>query len=479
MSLLQPVRRAKRRALWLDEALAAEPDAELVEPLAGSHRADVCIVGGGYTGLWTALQLKWLDPSVDVMLLEADLCGAGASGRNGGFVTSWWPKLSALIDKYGEREGVRLARESGEAVAAIGRVCQEHGIDADYRAGGRLWTATAPPHMDAWREAVDATRARGFDIFSEVAPHEVARRAGSGVHLGGVWDRAAARVQPALLARGLRRVAIEHGVRIWERSPVVEIVRGRPPVVRTAGGAVIADKVVLATNAWLSSLPELRRAILPMSSDMIATAPIPERLEEIGWSGDECVSDSHLMVHYYRTTRDGRIAFGKGGCSHAYLGQITQRFEDPGPRIARTERSFRRIYPQLGDVPITHTWTGPIDRSETNSPFFGHLDRNPDILYGVGYSGTGVGPAFLGGRILAATALDLRDEWQDSPINRGPRSLYPYDPVRYFGGNVVRGAVLQEEADLDADRPSRPVVTALTRFIPSGLRASKSLTHPG
>ena len=214
-----------------------------------------------------------------------------------------------------------------------------------------------------------------------------------------------------------------------------------------------------------------------MSSDMVATAPIPERLREIGWSGDELVSDSHLMVHYYRTTRDGRIAFGKGGCSHAYLGQITPGFEDPGARVARTERSFRRAYPMLADVPITHTWTGPIDRSEKNSPFFGHLDGNPDIIYGVGYSGNGVAPSYVGGQILAATALDRRDEWHESPINRGPRSMYPYDPVRYFGGNLVRAAVLQEEADLDAGRPSAPLVRLLTRFVPSGMREGET-AHP-
>ena len=474
MSLLQPVRRARQRALWLQEALAREPEAESVEALSGAHRADVCIVGGGYTGLWTALQIKWIDPSVDVMLLEADICGAGASGRNGGFVTSWWSKLGSLVARYGEAEGVRLARESAEGVAAIGRVCAEHGIDADFRAGGVLHAATAPSHLGAWNDAVRETRRRGFDIFTELSPAEVARRAGSPVHLGGVWERTGARVQPALLARGLRRVAATEGVRIWERSPVVEVLRGRTPGVRTGFGAVVAEKVVLATNAWMASLPEIRRAVLPMSSDMIATAPMPDRLREIGWTGDECVADEHMMVHYYRTTRDGRIAFGKGGCSHAYLGRITRQFEDPGPRIARTERAFRRIYPALADVPITHTWTGPIDRSETNSPFFGHLDGNPDILYGVGYSGTGVGPSYLGGLILASTALDRHDEWQESPINRGPRSLYPYDPIRYFGGNVVRSAVLRNEADRNAGRASGPLVQWLMGFVPSGLRADES-----
>jgi glycine/D-amino acid oxidase-like deaminating enzyme len=471
MSLLQPVRRARHRALWLQEALALEPEAEAVEPLSGAHRADVCIVGGGYTGMWTAYQIKKLDPSVDVMLIEADICGGGASGRNGGFVTSWWSKLGSLIDKYGEAEGMRLAQASGDGVEAIGQFCLDYGIDADYQPAGVIHAATARPQVGSWEGAVRLARERGRDdLFTELTPAETARRTGSPVHLGGVWERIGARVQPALLARGMRRVIIDQGVRVWEKTPATEIVRGRPPVVRTADAAIVADKVVLATNAWMASLPEIRRAVLPMSSDMVATAPIPERLAETGWTGNECVGDAHMMVHYYRATRDGRIAFGKGGCSHSYLGQITQRFEDPGRRVERTEQSFRRIYPHLRDIPITHTWTGPIDRSETNSLFFGHLDGNPDIIYGVGYSGTGVGPSYVGGQILASTALDRNDEWQQSPINRGPRSLYPYDPIRYFGGNIVRSAVLQQEADLNADRPSNGLVEFLVGFAPSGLR---------
>jgi hypothetical protein len=182
MSLLQPVRRARTRSLWLQEALSAEPDAERAEPLSGGHRTDVCIVGGGYTGLWTALQIKWRDPSVDVMMLEADICGAGASGRNGGFATSWWMKRPSLIAKYGEEESMRLARASEEAVVEIGRVCKKYGIDADYRPGGVLETATTPAQIGDWDDAVQAARAHGVDVFTALTPAEVARRSGSPVH---------------------------------------------------------------------------------------------------------------------------------------------------------------------------------------------------------------------------------------------------------------------------------------------------------
>ncbi len=216
--------------------------------------------------------------------------------------------------------------------------------------------------------------------------------------------------------------------------------------------------------------PNFDARFSPSTSDMVATAPLRDQLNENGWTGNICVADAHMMVHYYRTTRDGRIAFGKGRCSHAYIARISLAFEDPGPRIARTARTFRRINPPLEDVPFTDFWTGSIDRSETNSPFFGHLDRNPIILYADGYSGTGVGPSYLGQCILASTTLAPRDARQESSINRGPQALSPYDPIRYFGGNHACAAMLCREADPEADRAHGPVVSLLTRFVPSELR---------
>ena len=170
MTWLQPVHRPPKPALWLEEALRAEPEAERIEPLAGAHRADVCIVGGGYTGLWTALRLKDLEPGLDVVLLEADLCGSGASGRNGGFALSWWPKLRTLVKLCGEAEALRLARAAEDAVAEIGRFCTRHGIDAHYRPAGWLWVATTPLHAGAWDAAAHACEERGIDVFARLAP---------------------------------------------------------------------------------------------------------------------------------------------------------------------------------------------------------------------------------------------------------------------------------------------------------------------
>ena len=464
-------RHGERRGLWLDEALTgAEVEASGAQlPLAGSIRCDVCVVGGGYTGLWTALRLKELEPALDVVVLEADLCGSGASGRNGGFALSWWAKLRTLLKLCGEEEALRLGRAAEAAVAEIGRFCDDHGIDARYRAGGWLWAATTPFQIGNWEATVAACEGHGIDVFTRVSAAEMAARTGSPVHLGGVWERTAATVQPALLARGLLRVARGRGVRVFERSAVTRVGE-RVPVVETKRGTVTATTVVLAINAWAAALPELRRAILPMSSDMIATAPMPERLAAIGWTGGEAISDARTMVHYYRTTGDGRIAFGRGGEAHGYLGRVTATLEVLDRRGSRTERGFRRAYPMLADVPITHRWTGAVDRSETNAPIFGRLRSNRAVLYGVGYSGNGVAPSWVGGRVLASTALGLKDEWSETGLHFGLRSLFPPDPVRFVGGILVREAIRREESAAEAGKQAGRGVRAIASLAPAGAK---------
>jgi glycine/D-amino acid oxidase-like deaminating enzyme len=458
MPRLQPVLPAKTRSLWVDEALAAEPETAIT-PLAGGHLTDVLIIGGGYTGLWTALRIKELEPSTSVTILEADVCGSGASGRNGGLVLGWYAKLKNLIGVCGEEEAVWLTRAAASAVDEIGTFCREHAIEAHYRKAGLLNVATTPLHLRDWQERVDFLERLGFDGGERVLePGEAAERGGSPLYLGGVFQRDAATVQPALLARGLRRVALEQRVQIFEHSPVIEIGDHSPPFARTELGAVIAKKLVLATNAWAAGLHELRRSIIVLSSDMIATAPAPDRIAATGWTGGECITDSRLMVHYHQLTHDGRIAIGRGSGALAYLGRVTAAFNDSGERSTEVERGFRRMYPALRDLPITHRWAGAVDRSRTNTLVFGALSGNPDIRYGVGYSGTGVAPSLIGGRILASSVLERDDEWANSRLNRGPAVRYPPEPVRFFGGLLVREATAYKEKreELGAD-PPKPV----------------------
>ena len=456
----------RHRSFWLQEAAGDAPDAP---PFAGDARADVAIIGGGYVGLWTAIQIRRQDPGCDVVLLERDICGGGASGRNGGFVLSWWPKISSLVRLCGETDAVRVARDSEAAIGEIRDFCRAHGIDAHFRQGGWLWTATSRAQMGAWDGVVATCERLGVGEFRRLSSAEVARRSGSAVHREGVFAANAATVQPALLARGLRRVALESGVRIFERTRVRSFCRSRPAVVSTEGGTLTTERLVIATNAWAAGLPELSRRLVAITSDMVLTAPAPDRLREIGWTGGECITDSQMMVDYYHATREGRVAFGKGGWGIAFGGAIGAGFDRSARRAALVAADLRRYYPTLADVPITHDWSGPIDRTPTSLPLLGRLGGRPHIVYGVGWSGNGVGPSVVGGKILASLVLGRDDDWSRHPLVERSTGRFPPEPIRYVGAHVVRAAVARKERAESRDEKPSWIDARLARLAPAGL----------
>ena len=456
----------KHRSLWLEEALGDAPPAP---PLEGATRADVAIVGGGYVGLWTAIRIKEKDPACDVVVLERDVCGGGASGRNGGMILSWWPKLSSLVKLCGTEEALRLGRKSQAAIGEIGAFCEAHDIEADFKQRGFLWTATAAAQIEAWEGVVKLCERLGVGAFERLSPAEVARRTGSPAHLAGVLEASAATVQPAKLARGLRAVALKMGVCIHENTEVKGFSRQRPVAVRTARGLLAAEKLVVATNAWAAGIPELRSSLVVVSSDVVATEPIPQRLEEIGWAGGESIADSQMMIDYYRTTRDGRIAFGKGTAAVGFGGRIGSGFDRSEGRAATVAEDFRRYYPMLSDVALTHDWSGPIDRTPNSVPILGRLGGRDHIFYGVGWSGNGVGPSVVGGRILASLALGAADEWSTSPLVDRPHERFPPEPIRFLGAQVVREAVVRKERAEARGETSSAVAMGLAKLAPAGL----------
>ena len=455
-----------KRSLWLEEISS---ELTPLPSLEGNHVVDVAIVGGGFVGLWTALQIVELDSECKVIIIERDICGGGASGRNGGFVMSWWPKISSLSAQCGKDEAVRLARASAAAIGEIEQFCIKHNIDAHFRRAGWLWTATTNAQRGAWKDVVKTCQRLGESVFLPLSNNEVARRAGSGKHLEGVLEVSNATVQPARLVRGMRRVALEKGIKIFENTPMSNFERSSPAVLHTPNGSITATRVVLAHNAWSAEVPELRRTILPVTSTIVATTPIPDRLKKIGWTGGEAITDSQLMVDYYRTTQDGRIAFGKGTGMISFASRVDGGYDDNPDLSEDTERDFRRTYPQLNDVPITHSWCGPIDRTYDSLPVFGHLDGSPNIFYGVGWSGNGVGPSRLGGRILASLALGLDDEWSRCGLVGREPKRFPPEPFRYFGGLMVRGAVQRKEAAEADDESPAWLDRKLAGLAPSGL----------
>lgn len=455
-----------KRSYWLQ---SAEPNLQPGAALQGEHKADVVIVGGGFVGLWTALTLKQHEPDIRVLVLEQDVCGGGASGRNGGFVMSWWPKVGTLAS-FCTPQQTRFLGDSAElAISELGEFCQRHRIDAHFRQKGWLWTATTPAHIDTWNATLKACERVGVTPFERLSAAEVARRTGSTVHLAGVFERSNATVQPAALVRGMRRVALEAGVLIAENTGVTDIQPGAPVQVTTQNARIRAGAVVLATNAWAAALPALARLITPVNSAIVLTEPVATRLEQMGWTGAESITDSQLMVDYYRTTVDGRIAFGKGTGAIAYAGKIGPVFSYDPPSIALAEADLRRTYPMLKDVHVTHSWSGPIDRTYDSLPIFGSLGEQGNIHYGIGWSGNGVGPSRLGGRILASLALGRTNEWSGCALVGRTCKVFPPEPLRYLGGSLVRNAVIRKERAEMAGRSAARLDCMLARLAPAGL----------
>lgn len=458
------------RSHWLQESLSSETDCPV---LVGDERADVVVVGGGLVGLWTALRIKERDPVCDVVLLERDICGAAASGRNGGFLMAWWPKLASLVKLFGHADAVALAKASEDVIEDLRTYLDDHSIDAGFRRGGWLWTATSAAQNGAWNPVLDFCERVGVEPFERLSRDEVARRTGSDRHLGGVFESSTATVQPATLVRGLRRVALEQGVRIFEHTHVRRMTRHRPAVVTTDGGRVHADKVVIATNAWAANLVELHTRMVVVSSDMVVTAPIPDRLKEIGWVGGEGITDSQTMINYYRTTNDGRIAFGKGGIGTALAGRVPISFDRDLGRARLVAKEFRRCYPTLQDVPIVDAWGGAVDRTPDGLPIMGHLGGKEHLLYGVGWSGNGLAPSMLAGHVLSALALDIDDQWSRLPLIDRRVGHFPPEPARFLGARVVQYAVGSKERAENAGRRPRWSDVALSKLAPAGVEDKK------
>jgi glycine/D-amino acid oxidase-like deaminating enzyme len=439
-------------------------------PLAGAQRADIAIVGGGFVGLWTAYHLKTLDPSLDIAVIEQGHCGGGASGLNGGFLMSWWPKIASLLRQCGQDDALWLADQSTAAVRDLAPFLASHGLDADQVLAGWLWTATTPLHLGAWNAVLETTRRLGRpEIFQELPTAEIGLRCGSPLHIAGICEPVNGTVHPGKLGRGLAGVVAGLGVRIYEESGVQQISRSRPARLTTPQGFLEADRVVVATNAWAASVPELARSFVCVTSSVIATPPIPERLAEIGWTGGESITDSQSTVTYYRTTRDGRIVFGKGGGRLSYTGAPAAWVFDHRAGIAAALADFRRVYPALADVPIERSWSGPIDRTRDSLPLIGTLPGASHIAYGIGWSGNGVGPSRLGGRMLAGLALERSERWTENRFVNRPLDRFPPEPLRFLGGSLVLAAMARKDRAEIAGRRPRWIDRSLARLAPAGL----------
>lgn len=453
----------KDRSFWL-QSIAADA---ATSPLQGNADCDVAIVGGGYAGLWTALRIKEQAPDTRMTVLEADFCGSGASGRNGGQVHSWFAEIDMLRALVGEDEALMLCRATADAIEELNSLQASGTIDMDLRLDGWLWTASSTAQEGAWTAAAELCRALGEERFHPLQRDEILRRTGSAASYIGIVEERAGTVQPAKLALGLRDLALSKGIIIHERSPVLEIMPGPRPQLRLAGGALSAGKVVLAANAWLSAIPELHPYLYVVSSQVIATAPAPDILERIGWTDGASICDAQQQVLYYQRTPEGAVILGRGTGGITYGDRIDARFNRSGDGGADNIREMHRVYPELKDVPVLYDWSGPIDCTAQHLPVFGHLKDHASIFYAMGFNGTGIAQAPVAGRIMASLVLGRDDSWSRCRlVGLDRRTRLPPEPLRYLGARVVRSAIRRKN-DLEIlNRKPGPVTRFLAGLTP-------------
>lgn len=441
------------RSYWLQEALAEEPG-EPCPPLAGRISADVCIVGGGFAGLWTAWELLRRSPGTSLAILEADVVGGGASGRNGGFLSSSWHDLPGLVGLFGEDEGLAYAQALADEIDGAEAWCAEHRVDAWFRNEGVLFAHTNDVQASEPIEAVAV--ARGLGVPEAVRPVSVEEARGiadSPEFRGGAFIRDCATVQPARLARGLRRVLLERGVHVVEGTRVRAVEPGPPAIVRAEEGAVRAEHVVLTMGAWAAGWPGFRHRLANIADHMVATEPIPERLEEIGWTSGVGIADGRDLLFYLRTTADGRIAIGGGATGVLFGGHVGRRATHDRRVADVAARGLLRLFPQLEGVRFTHAWGGPIDHTSSYTPFFRTLPPG-NLHCGLGFSGHGLAATKLGGRTLASLVMGADDRWARLPVVGDAASRVPPEPFRWLGIRAVTWGM--EAGDRRADRGLAP-----------------------
>ena len=437
-----------RPSWWLQEA-QAHLAAPVAPPLAERLDVDVAIVGGGYTGLWTALALRERDPQLSIAVLEAREVGDGPSGRNGGFLHGYWSSLSTLRTVLGDGGALQVAHASSRIVPAVRDFLEQRGEDAWLREGGLLKVAATAAEDDAVVRSLEVARRLGADEEAvALTPPELRRRIDSPRFRRGVFFRDGATVQPARLALALKRAVRDAGVQLFEQTPVTVV---RPGALETPAGSVRAAEIVLALNAWATGWPLAGRQTT-FGSAVVLTEPVPELLEQIGWTHGEAITDGRMFLHYFRTTPDGRVLMGSGSGRLEPGGRVGAEVLDDVSAQARAHAGLRSLLPALAEVGIEARWSGPIDVSADRLPRFGTVPGTR-IHYGAGYSGNGVGPSWLGGQILASLAIGAHDEWSTlALVDRQTRRLPP-EPFRYVGGRLVRWGTLSVEEAIGAGRP--------------------------
>src|SRR4051812_47740465 len=390
--------------------------------LTDSIEADLCIVGAGFTGLWAALYAKEHAPEREVVVLEAETAGFGASGRNGGFaVASLTHGIDNGLARFADEMPI-LERLALENFARLERDLAAYDIECDFEPTGELLALT-DPYQEPWLEEERETLTRfGHDV-AILDADAMRAEVNSPTYIGGVWDRTGAGIlDPGKLAAGLRDAAIRAGVRIHEHSAVHHL----GDEVLTAEGRVRARRTLLATSAYPPLLREIKRYVVPVYDYVLVSGPVD--LAQLGWQNRQGIGDGGNQFHYYRLTRDNRILYGGWDAVYRYSGPVTPRHDEHDATFGTLAQHFFHTFPQLQGTRFTHRWGGAIDTSSRFSVFFG---VQGNVAYATGYTGLGVAAARFGGR----TAVDLLDRRETEATRlryvRTKPVPFPPEPLRY------------------------------------------------
>ena len=464
---------------WIEDAWGLDPGLSSAEQLRsqatpslkGETDARVVIVGGGFTGMWAALELLDEVPPDEIVLIDTFVCGTGPSGRNGGFCDSFVEASPRLIAQFGVERAKGLVGESVANISEIGKWAESIGVDIAFKQAGQLIAATGDGQSVDAEEIVSAVAELGLpsDTCRHLDSPAVGQLCGSPVVRDGLWLRDTATIHPGRLARALRGNLLSRGVRIHELSEVVDVSsRSNGVEVRTAsGGRVKALRGILSAGAESIGFRGLRCETTLTSSHIVMTAPAPDLIHKIGWKDGLAVTDARYLVHYFRTTDEGRLLFGWGGGRIGYGPKARKRESLDAAVIDQCIKDLKYIFPSLSGVPIERAWGGPIDASPVHMPAIREFANGWVAAFG--YTGNGVGPSRICGRAMADISLGaFPPNGPAAPLVLGSPTRVPPEPLRWLGGNVIRAGIDSvERAGEVGRRPGR--VAALAAGLPGRL----------
>lgn len=420
---------------WM-AARRREPD----PPLDGRREADIAIVGAGLTGLWTANLLKTLDARQDVVVLEQGIAAYGASGRNAGMLGETIDHTHELaVAHFGRDEARRLAQLGHENVRDMRRFLAERGIDCDLEPSGTLHVALLPSQVEELRASLACAQGLGLDHLRLLGRDEMRAEIHSERYHGALFDPHGAILDPVKLVEGLKREAARSGVAFFERTPVVGIeAEGAAVRLRTAAGEVAARKVVLATNAYTHKLlPRLGARFLPLYDYVLVSEPLgASQRSALGWRSRQGVADTRTFFNYYRLTADDRVLWGTSEAVYYSGNRVDATCDHSERHYAELRRSFARHFPELEGLEFPYAWGGPICATTRFTPFFGAVHQGR-VLYGLGYTGHGLGTTHLAGRILSHLALERASPLLDLKLVREKPFPYPPEPLRSWAVRAV------------------------------------------